>query len=169
MLWYPEHITDDRSRVVTGYIMRRHWGETYDGESRNQLFSLFEYWAERILGRMDVTPVSLDVSCNYRRGQSITTPPVAPQEPVHVIKCSPFGIGIHFHRAPGVRRLGRTGGLRFLGFHADTGQRTPLGPVPRLENPPMESEIVVERHGVLKQILVLQSLVRRHGGAQFTE
>ena len=97
------------------------------------------------------------------------TPPVVPQEPVCAIKRSPFGIGIHFHRAPGVGRLGRTGGLRFLGFHRDTGQPTPLGPVPRLENPPMESEIVVERHGVLKQILVLQSLVRRHGGAQFTE
>ena len=94
---------------------------------------------------------------------------MAPQEPVRTIKRSPFVVGIHFHRAPGVGRLGRTGGLRFLGFHEDTGQRTPLGPVPRLENPPMESEIVVERHGVLKQILVLQILIRRHDGTQFTE
>ena len=91
------------------------------------------------------------------------------QEPVRAIKHSPFGIGIHFHRAPGVRRLGRTGGLRFLEFHEDIGQCSQLGLVSRLENPPSEIEIVVERSCVLKQILVLQILVRRHDGAQFTE
>ena len=67
MLGCPDYITDGRSRVVTGYIMRMHWGEMHGVESRNQLFSLLEYWAEWIPGKMDVTPVPLDVSCNYRR------------------------------------------------------------------------------------------------------
>ena len=94
---------------------------------------------------------------------------MAPQEPVRAIKRPPFGIGIHFHRAPGVGRLGRAGDLRLLGFHEDIGQRSQLGLVSRLENPPSEIEIVVERRCVLKQILVLQILVRRHDGTQFTE
>ena len=97
------------------------------------------------------------------------TPSVAPHGPTRSMKHFPFGIGIHCHQAPGVGRLGRAGGLRFIEFHEDIGQCSQLGLVSRLENPPSEIEIVVERRCVLKQILVLQILVRRNDGARFKE
>ena len=93
----------------------------------------------------------------------------APHGSTRSMKHFPFGIGTHCHRTPGVGRLGRARGLRLLGFHEDIWQCSQLGLVSRLENPLSEIEILVERRCVLKQILVLQTLVRRHDGAQFTE
>ena len=73
---------------------------------------------------------------------------------------------VRCHQTLGVGRLGRARGLRLFGFHKDTGKRSKLGLVSRLKNPPSKIEIVVERCCVVKQILVLQILGRRHDGAR---